>query len=210
MFLKYGQIIMLHVVTDHKTEIFTECYHVHYAKIQSARLAKRLLDNKSFYGGILHVCYAPECESLEETRAKLQQRTKDVLNRLQGDPSKTHTEAHRTASNPQINRKRKNPAIEINEERLKNLDQDVVWEGIPKEIDPRIAESKVRKVWEPFKHFQLPVPKGVVYGPQLPGFEPVPSTSSEENVERVRPSLIPSQVMKTVKYVEKKIVFRKK
>lgn len=82
--LKYGQILALHVVTDHKTEIFTECYHVHYAKIQSARIAKRQLDNRSFYGGILHVCYAPERESVEDTKAKLLQRSKDVLSRLYG------------------------------------------------------------------------------------------------------------------------------
>jgi hypothetical protein len=36
------------------------------------------MDNRAFYGGILHVCYAPEMESLAETRAKLIQRRKDV------------------------------------------------------------------------------------------------------------------------------------
>ncbi|XP_066246408.1 RNA-binding protein 48 isoform X2 [Euwallacea similis] len=50
--------------------------------IQSARIAKRLIDTRSFYGGILHVCYAPECESIEETRKKLVQRRRDVHNRL--------------------------------------------------------------------------------------------------------------------------------
>lgn len=74
----------MHVVTDHKTEIFTECYHVHYAKIQSARFAKRKLDTRGFYGGILHVCYAPERESVEDTRGKLLQRSKDVFSRLYG------------------------------------------------------------------------------------------------------------------------------
>lgn len=81
---KFGQILKLHVVTDYKTEIFTECYHVYYAKIQSARIAKRKLDNRAFYGGILHVCYAPEQESVEDTKAKLLQRSKDVLSRLYG------------------------------------------------------------------------------------------------------------------------------
>lgn len=81
---KYGQILSLHVVADHKTEIFTECYHIYYSRIQSARIAKRQLDNRSFYGGVLHVCYAPERESVEDTRAKLLQRSKDVLSRLYG------------------------------------------------------------------------------------------------------------------------------
>jgi len=79
---KYGEVLNINVDTDVKTELFTECFHVNYKRIQSARIAKRLLDTRSFYGGILHVCYAPECESLQETRMKLAQRKRDVLNRL--------------------------------------------------------------------------------------------------------------------------------
>ncbi|KAK4879775.1 hypothetical protein RN001_007921 [Aquatica leii] len=80
---KYGRIRAFHVVTDYKTELFTECYHVQYERIQSARIAKKLIDNKAFYGGVLHVCYTPEYEQLDETRQKLQQRSKDVLSRLE-------------------------------------------------------------------------------------------------------------------------------
>ncbi|KAI4470113.1 hypothetical protein MML48_1g02839 [Holotrichia oblita] len=79
---KYGRVLNIHVALDYETEIFTECYHVQYDRIQSARVAKRLLDDHSFYGGILHVCYAPEYESIQETRHKLFQRCKDVLKRL--------------------------------------------------------------------------------------------------------------------------------
>jgi len=43
------------------------------------------LDGRAFYGGILHVCYAPEMESLAETRAKLIQRRKDVAIRTRGE-----------------------------------------------------------------------------------------------------------------------------
>lgn len=80
---KYGDVLNISIVTDVETEAFTECFHVQYKRIQSARIAKRLLDTRSFYGGILHVCYAPECESLDETKSKLAQRRRDVLNRLQ-------------------------------------------------------------------------------------------------------------------------------
>jgi len=48
-----------------------------------------LLDNKNFFGGILHVCYAPELETLNETKAKLVQRRKDVatqIRRIQQEP----------------------------------------------------------------------------------------------------------------------------
>lgn len=85
MCVRYGQILNMRVVNNHETEMFTECYHVQYEYIQSARIAKRFLDNRSFYGGLLHVCYAPEYETLEETKKKLFQRNKDVLVRLLPD-----------------------------------------------------------------------------------------------------------------------------
>ncbi|KAL1493984.1 hypothetical protein ABEB36_009661 [Hypothenemus hampei] len=80
--LKYGEILNLSLVVNVETEIFTECFHVKYKTIHSSRIAKRLLDTRSFYGGILHVCYAPERETLEETKSKLLQRKRDVLNRI--------------------------------------------------------------------------------------------------------------------------------
>lgn len=88
---KYGEVVSIHVVPDVPTEMFTECYHVQYRRIQSSRIAKRLMDTKSFYGGILHVCYAPECESVQETKAKLLQRKRDVQNRLLKRPNSENT-----------------------------------------------------------------------------------------------------------------------
>ncbi|XP_030746438.1 RNA-binding protein 48 [Sitophilus oryzae] len=82
---KYGEVLNLSLVPDVETEIFTECFHAHFKRIQSARVAKRILDTRSFYGGLLHICYAPELETVGETKAKLLQRKKDVLNRLQNN-----------------------------------------------------------------------------------------------------------------------------
>lgn len=116
--IKYGKISSIHVVADHKTEAFTECYHVQYERIQSARIAKRLLDNKSFYGEILHVCYAPEYESVQETRTKLMQRVKDVSSRIGSDykalldiggKGDVAIEEFATTTKSQIKRKRKKP-----------------------------------------------------------------------------------------------------
>lgn len=45
------------------------------------RVAKRHTDEKSFFGGQLHVCYAPEYETVEETRQKLQDRRR-YINRV--------------------------------------------------------------------------------------------------------------------------------
>ncbi len=49
------------------------CYNVEFF-----RVAKRHTDEKSFFGGQLHVCYAPEYETVEETRQKLQDRRRYV------------------------------------------------------------------------------------------------------------------------------------
>lgn len=80
------------MVPNVENEQFTECHHVHYERIQSARIAKRMIDTKSFYGGILHVCYAPECESIRDTKAKLEQRKRDVLKRLSNNVSQKTAE----------------------------------------------------------------------------------------------------------------------
>uniref|UniRef100_A0AAQ6AGS0 RNA-binding protein 48 n=1 Tax=Amphiprion ocellaris TaxID=80972 RepID=A0AAQ6AGS0_AMPOC len=53
-------------------EEFTEVYLVKFQETHKA--AKRHMDEKSFYGGALHVCYVPEYETVEDTRLKLQDR----------------------------------------------------------------------------------------------------------------------------------------
>lgn len=46
------------------------------------RIAKRFIDGKNFYGGLLHVFYVPEVETITETRAKLFQRRRDISIRI--------------------------------------------------------------------------------------------------------------------------------
>lgn len=167
LFSKYGQIAALHVVKDLKTDTFTECYHVHFKTIQSARFAKRRLDDKSFYGGVLHVCYAPEYETANECRNKLQQRNKDVWNRLQANCENQDRFENKCTPEQFNNRKRAHPAWELNENRMKNMDQDKIWAGIPRELDPRIPAAKQAKMSEPKKHYQMNVVLPV-YGPELP------------------------------------------
>ncbi|KAL4703848.1 hypothetical protein ACJJTC_016025 [Scirpophaga incertulas] len=82
LFIKFGKLIQFTISKDHAADKFTETYHAVYERIQSARLAKRFLDTKNFYGSTLHICYAPELETLTETRNKLLQRQQDVTNRL--------------------------------------------------------------------------------------------------------------------------------
>ncbi len=51
--LSYGSIEFLKNVPNYPTEKFCEVYQVKYQTIQSARFAKRKMDDRSFYGGTL-------------------------------------------------------------------------------------------------------------------------------------------------------------
>lgn len=44
--------------------------------LRDAQKAKRRLDDANFYGAVLHVTYAPEMETIEETRDKMIEREK--------------------------------------------------------------------------------------------------------------------------------------
>ncbi|XP_064081030.1 uncharacterized protein LOC135197821 isoform X1 [Macrobrachium nipponense] len=76
--LRYGNIELFEILPDYPQPSFEEAYLLKYKNIKNARFAKVKLDGTSFYGGILHVCYAPELESLEETREKLADRRKSI------------------------------------------------------------------------------------------------------------------------------------
>lgn len=75
---EFGDLAHFVALDEYPAEEFTEVYLVRYEKLQSARVAKRRLDESSFFGGVLHVCFAPEFESVNETRDKLIARQKFV------------------------------------------------------------------------------------------------------------------------------------
>ncbi|KAM6899349.1 RNA-binding protein 48 [Xenentodon cancila] len=70
----YGSVEEYRPLDEYPAEDFSEVYLIKFHKLTSARAAKRNLDEKSFYGGVLHVCYVPEYESVDDTRHKLQDR----------------------------------------------------------------------------------------------------------------------------------------
>ncbi|KAM7540240.1 hypothetical protein Aperf_G00000030515 [Anoplocephala perfoliata] len=53
------------------SEAFTDTYLVKLDSVSSARNIKKRLDDSSFYGGVLHIVYAPEYESVAECRIKI-------------------------------------------------------------------------------------------------------------------------------------------
>ncbi|BFY97989.1 hypothetical protein BsWGS_01029 [Bradybaena similaris] len=79
----FGLVDKFSALDEYPTEDkYSEVYLVRYKKIQSARFAKRKLDDHSFFGGALHVCYAPEYESVIETREKLQERRRVIAAKI--------------------------------------------------------------------------------------------------------------------------------
>ncbi|KAM9838417.1 RNA-binding protein 48 [Aulostomus maculatus] len=79
----YGVVEEYRPLDEYPAEEFTEVYLVKFQKLTSARAAKRQMDEKSFYGGVLHVCYVPEYETVEDTRLKLQDRRRYILRAAQ-------------------------------------------------------------------------------------------------------------------------------
>ncbi|XP_043821296.1 RNA-binding protein 48 isoform X3 [Dromiciops gliroides] len=77
-FALFGAIEQYNALDEYPAEEFTEVYLIKFQKLQSARVAKRKLDERSFFGGLLHVCYAPEFETVQETREKLQERRRYI------------------------------------------------------------------------------------------------------------------------------------
>lgn len=140
----YGDVKAIQLVTEYPSEEFTDTYHVHYTYIQSARVAKRLLDNKNFFGGVLHVFYVPELETLAETKAKLIQRRKDVAIHIKRNQQDL-TNPTKFIPKEQYHRKKKNPALPLTEERLKHCypgeTLSSICNGIPQNIDPRLVSE---------------------------------------------------------------------
>ncbi|XP_028394596.1 RNA-binding protein 48-like [Dendronephthya gigantea] len=81
-FAIYGTIDEYRILDDYPSDKFTKVYWIKFRHIMAARKAKRKLDNRSFFGGILHVSYAPEFESVEETKQKIMDRKRVVERKI--------------------------------------------------------------------------------------------------------------------------------
>lgn len=77
-------IFRYRILDEYPSEPYTDVYWVKFVDIAAARVAKRKLDDRSFFGKNLHVSYAPEFESVEETREKLQERKDTISKKLKG------------------------------------------------------------------------------------------------------------------------------
>ncbi|RWS05226.1 hypothetical protein B4U79_02099 [Dinothrombium tinctorium] len=81
---KFGPLEFVLLAEDYPvSEPFTEVFVVKYKYLQNAIYAKKRIDDFNFYGETLHVCYAPEMETVDETKQKLNERETFVKAKIQ-------------------------------------------------------------------------------------------------------------------------------
>ncbi|XP_017837841.1 RNA-binding protein 48 [Drosophila busckii] len=83
----FGKLLCCTCVTSEmakkmELEAFTDVFAVQFERLEQARFAKRKLDASQFYGGILHISYAPERETHAELREKFLIRRNEIDFRL--------------------------------------------------------------------------------------------------------------------------------
>ncbi|XP_057857708.2 uncharacterized protein LOC131066852 isoform X2 [Cryptomeria japonica] len=86
------------LLDEEECEPFTDVILIKFIYIGNARFAKRKLDEHSFFGNLLHVTYAPEYETLLDTKDKLEERRHTVRSRL--NPSKQRGTIPQAVSSP--------------------------------------------------------------------------------------------------------------
>lgn len=89
-FSKYGTVVQCEELKDYPKEPFTQVFLLKFSNIQSARIAKRKTDEMYFFGSTLHVFYAPEYETVEDARSKLNQRRASVIARMKSLAKEVH------------------------------------------------------------------------------------------------------------------------
>ncbi|XP_071690991.1 uncharacterized protein [Rutidosis leptorrhynchoides] len=91
LFGGYGEIDEFVPLDDEDCEPYTDVYWIKFHQVNNASFAKRKLDESVFIGNRLQVSYAPQYESLSDTKEKLEGRRKEVLARLNPGRSKGPT-----------------------------------------------------------------------------------------------------------------------
>ncbi|KAK9675606.1 hypothetical protein RND81_11G018400 [Saponaria officinalis] len=97
LFATYGDVEECKPMDAEECEEFTDVYWIKFRYFPNARFAKRKLDESVFLGNRLQVSYAPEYESLSDTKEKLEVRRKEVLVRLKPGKSKGYEMQHEGA-----------------------------------------------------------------------------------------------------------------
>ncbi|XP_042022764.1 RNA-binding protein 48-like isoform X2 [Salvia splendens] len=98
LFSTYGPVAECKPMDAEECEAYTDVYWIKFHQLSNARFAKRKLDESVFLGNQIQVTYAPEYESLSDTKDKLEGRRKEVLARLNPRRSKGPLDCSREPS----------------------------------------------------------------------------------------------------------------
>lgn len=79
---KYGSLERFESVSVDNEEQFTQTFLVKFDLFTDAIKAKKRLDNYELLGSVLHVCYAPEFETIDDISRKIQSRHRYVQIKL--------------------------------------------------------------------------------------------------------------------------------
>nr|CAD1831128.1 unnamed protein product [Ananas comosus var. bracteatus] len=82
LFGSYGVVEECKPMDAEECEPYTDVFFIKFSQVSNARFAKRKLDESVFLGNRLQVSYAPQFESLSDTKEKLEVRRKEVLGRI--------------------------------------------------------------------------------------------------------------------------------
>ncbi|XP_076819680.1 uncharacterized protein LOC143465334 [Clavelina lepadiformis] len=82
LFNTFGTVVQCSEIKDYPKEEFTQVYLLQFKEIQAAKCAKKKIDERYFFGAMLHVFYAPEYETVDDTREKILHRRQSVISRV--------------------------------------------------------------------------------------------------------------------------------
>ncbi|ROL48656.1 RNA-binding protein 48 [Anabarilius grahami] len=141
LYALYGVVEEYRALDEYPAEQFTEVYLFKFQKLTSARVAKRHTDEKSFFGGQLHVCYSPEYETVEETRQKLQDRRRYV-NRASQNTAKQYDQQQEASTETSSTDTRAAGAPEIQKDSASAVKSDYL--GFPAQPLPPTEDVSYR------------------------------------------------------------------
>lgn len=79
----FGPVQSHRLLDDHASATnYCDVVWIQFATTAAARIAKRTLDDKPFFSNLLRVSYAPEYETVDDLRGKLQERRYSVTQRV--------------------------------------------------------------------------------------------------------------------------------
>ncbi|KAJ3690984.1 hypothetical protein LUZ61_020148 [Rhynchospora tenuis] len=108
LFESYGPVEECKPMDAEDCEPYTDVFFIKFSQVSNARFSKRKLDESIFLGNRIQVTYAPQFETLSDTKEKLEVRRREVLSRInstsgrkestQAESSLSHKRGHGHAS----------------------------------------------------------------------------------------------------------------